>query len=727
MIIKEIKIKNFRSYYGDDNVFKFSKGLTLILGDNGDGKTTFFEALQWLFNTTEDRGREVNISEKRKQELAEGESDEVSVTISFDHGGEKSVSKSFVFEKQSDSYIKVSSVSFNAYVTNGTERDKVEGKQLINRCYDAFIQRFSMFKGESELNVFNDSAALKQLVDKFSDIRQFDELVKHATAFAEKSETAYTKELKSDSKVSKEAQILDKEKEDLAMKISRCKKEMKEKIESEETFANHLETLGNQKETAEKYQDLKARLQAQQEKLNKAVAAYQKINYNYYLLDRYWILCAFSPIMREYFHKVQDLNKQRRKLDTEFIKAQASSQGKMEAVKEIQGALSNGATELPWFMQDQETMEEMLHDHICKVCGRPFEDGSEAHAFMMRKLEEYKKNVELKMEEQKEKEGKNKDSMFTNNYIGELHRYSVQFSGQQMAEISAYPKDINEMLFLEERRKKEAELIEEKIKDVKEEISRLIIQSGAKESELDKNFSDVKGLFEQKERAHNRYVDLKYELKDLEQKMSEVAKRLEDLAPGNSQVKILKEVNQVMQKIAEAFERAKKENLRRFLNEMEDKANFYIERLSADDFHGQIRLVQTADESAQIKLYSNNTTEVKKPSGSQETVMYISVLFAISDFTQEKRDEDYPLIFDAATSSFGDQKEDGFYNVINGIKKQCIIVTKDFMTKGEVRHEDIEKLNCPVYRIKKADDFDPQDLSTVRTTVRIIKSNGKDI
>ena len=107
--------------------------------------------------------------------------------------------------------------------------------------------------------------------------------------------------------------------------------------------------------------------------------------------------------------------------------------------------------------------------------------------------------------------------------------------------------------------------------------------------------------------------------------------------------------------------------------------------------------------------------------------MYISVLFAISDFTQEKRDEDYPLIFDAATSSFGDQKEDGFYNVINGIKKQCIIVTKDFMTKGEVRHEDIAKLNCPVYRIKKADDFDPQDLSTVRTTVRIIKSNGKDI
>lgn len=45
MIIKEIRIKNFRSYYGDNNIFEFSDGLTLILGDNGDGKTTFFDAL----------------------------------------------------------------------------------------------------------------------------------------------------------------------------------------------------------------------------------------------------------------------------------------------------------------------------------------------------------------------------------------------------------------------------------------------------------------------------------------------------------------------------------------------------------------------------------------------------------------------------------------------------------------------------------------------------------
>lgn len=52
MIINKIIIRNFRSYYGD-NTFEFKDGLTLIIGDNGDGKTTFFEALEWLFNTSQ--------------------------------------------------------------------------------------------------------------------------------------------------------------------------------------------------------------------------------------------------------------------------------------------------------------------------------------------------------------------------------------------------------------------------------------------------------------------------------------------------------------------------------------------------------------------------------------------------------------------------------------------------------------------------------------------------
>ena len=77
MIIKEIRIKNFRSYYGDNNRFDFSDGLTIIIGDNGDGKTTFFEAIQWLLNTVIDSSSLEHVSEMRKSQMEPGEIDEV--------------------------------------------------------------------------------------------------------------------------------------------------------------------------------------------------------------------------------------------------------------------------------------------------------------------------------------------------------------------------------------------------------------------------------------------------------------------------------------------------------------------------------------------------------------------------------------------------------------------------------------------------------------------------
>ena len=39
MIIRRIEIENFRSYYGNENIFEFGDGLTLIIGDNGDGNS----------------------------------------------------------------------------------------------------------------------------------------------------------------------------------------------------------------------------------------------------------------------------------------------------------------------------------------------------------------------------------------------------------------------------------------------------------------------------------------------------------------------------------------------------------------------------------------------------------------------------------------------------------------------------------------------------------------
>lgn len=722
MIIKEIRIKNFRSYYGDNNHFDFSDGLTLILGDNGDGKTTFFEALQWLFNTTIDRGSIDNVSEMRKSKLEIGESDEVSVYMSFEHDGEKSVEKSFSVERTGNDTYKVGNISYRGYEANGTEREAVNGKVLIDRCYDAFIQRFSMFKGESELDVFDNSAALKELVDKFSDIRKFDVLVENTTKFEEKSNAAYTKEMKSDAKVSKEANELDFKIKRVGEDIANLKSDIKDKQTSYDVFSNRLTQLEQNQETSQRYRDIQNRLKTQEEKAIRLRGQIGSVDYSHALLDKMWILCAFSPILNGFQQKCSALSREKRKQERDFDKQQAAAFAKLETIKEVQGALINGATELPWYLPDQETMEEMLRDHICKVCGRTVEDNSEAYHFMVHKIEEYKAHVEAKLKREQEKQSLEEQSLFKNDYIEELHSFCISLSGNQEAKISSIALEIKDRLELVDRLKEDLKVVEGKIQDIVDEKARLLIQAGnVSESLLESQYNDIKGLFEQKNRAEVRLTELNGELKLKMEQLKELQERLDALNPASSKVKTLRDVHRVLEEIARAFQNAKKENLRRFLAEMEERANRYVAALSANDFHGEIRLIQTADDSTEIHLFSSNGTEIKKPSGSQRTVMYISVLFAISDFTQQKREEDYPLIFDAATSSFGDSKEGEFYNVISNVKKQCIIVTKDFITKGEVRKNDIQGLECPVYRIKKANGFDANNMATIRTIVEKLK------
>lgn len=720
MIIKEIRIRNFRSYYGDNNRFEFSDGLSIIVGDNGDGKTTFFEAIQWLLNTTADKASIESISEMRKSQMEVGDEDVVSVSMVFDHFGEKSVEKTFTFTKTENGF-SLSKVQYIGYESDGVQRINVNGKTLIEHCYDTFIQRYSMFKGESELNVFDNKTSLKELVDKFSDIRKFDDLVDLTAAFESKSNAAYNKELTSDRKVAKQAKELGFRITALLNEISQIKSEIRDKVKALEIFSKKLEDLEQNQEASERYQDIKKRLRSLEEKRNRLAATIQSVDYNHSLLDRMWILCAFMPILQEFKKKSSAFSKEKRKLEKEFDRERAKALGKLEAIKEIQGALVNGATELPWYLPNQETMEEMIHDHICKVCGRVAEEGSEAYKFMVNKLEEYKRHAEAKAHAESQNKELEDQAPFSSSYIEALHNLSISLSGSREAEIGEIPTLIRDRQELVARLESEVTELERKIQDLADDKARLLISQNASEQELDADFGNIKGLFEQKERAITRKADLEHSLNLKEAEYEDLKKEQDALNPENSQAVILKDVHRTFEAIAAAFLSAKRENLSRFLSELEEKANQYLVKLSAEDFHGEIHLVQTAEDSTEIKLYSSNGTQITRPSGSQKTVMYISVLFAISDFTSEKRDEDYPLIFDAATSSFGDSKEKDFYNIINQLHKQCIIVTKDFLERGVLQKDEINQLTCTVYRIKKAENFDSTNMATVRTLIEKIK------
>ena len=123
MIIQKIQICNFRSYY-KSNTFEFDKGLNLIIGSNGDGKTTFYEALEWLFRTDgTNRMDSKFISKKRIDELFTDESDDVYVSMTYEHKGiYKTLEKSFHFTKSFDGEVSMSNYTYNLTETSGGER-----------------------------------------------------------------------------------------------------------------------------------------------------------------------------------------------------------------------------------------------------------------------------------------------------------------------------------------------------------------------------------------------------------------------------------------------------------------------------------------------------------------------------------------------------------------------------------------------------------------------------
>ncbi len=424
---------------------------------------------------------------------------------------------------------------------------------------------------------------------------------------------------------------------------------------------------------------------------------YINLDYNAMLLDDMWILRAYPSVLSEYQKKVSALSREKRKLQKAEDERIAIEKGKLEAIKEIQ-KLANNATPLPWNLPDKETMQEMIDDEICKVCGRPAEKGSEAYNFMVNKLNEYLEHIRKESESAQQQEAPIKP-LFENTYINELHTRSIQLSGDTEQELSKLATVIADRLSFVQTRKQDLEKVNKDLTEAEDSKMQLLIQTpDLTEEMLIKNFKDFKGLSDSSKRASLDGI-----------------------------VRVYQKVHITLERIMKAFEAAKDRNVEEFIMTLEEQANIYLKKLNADDFRGVIKIKRTADGSAKINLYSSNDTIIANPGGAQKTTMYMSVLFAISNITTLKRDEDYPLIFDAPTSSFGDFKEDIFYNIIDDIDKQCIIFTKDllkFDRETQTRKLDFDKINqlsCSVYRIQKASGYDEEDLSTIQTLTERIK------
>jgi DNA sulfur modification protein DndD len=112
-----------------------------------------------------------------------------------------------------------------------------------------------------------------------------------------------------------------------------------------------------------------------------------------------------------------------------------------------------------------------------------------------------------------------------------------------------------------------------------------------------------------------------------------------------------------------------------------------------------------------------------KPNQSLLTSMHISILFAISELASEIKLENFPMIFDAPTSSFGETKTTQFLNLIYNTDNQKILLIKDFLhfdktTKVLSIKKEFENVRRDkAFWVKLERPFDPNNLKTINSQV----------
>ena len=194
---------------------------------------------------------------------------------------------------------------------------------------------------------------------------------------------------------------------------------------------------------------------------------------------------------------------------------------------------------------------------------------------------------------------------------------------------------------------------------------------------------------------------------------------LRELGKNDPQATFLSHVKDVLSQITLAFRQGREKNADDFVNKLQERSNYFLEKLSVNDFRGFIKLERNKETAGlTIHLVDSSDREIVLPNAALKTSQYLAVLFAISDLTSDKNKEAYPLVFDAPTSSFSVGKEDEFYNTVDQLHKQCVILTKDLLLRdGSLDEERISRLNCWVYRLRKSPGFKQGDLSTIKTEV----------
>ncbi len=713
MKINEILIENYLCYFGIKKI-KIADGLNIVLGENGEGKTKFFEALEWLFKG-DSSNLEQYVSAKALSERSINETFKVRVSITATQFNEiKILSRYFTVKKNSETSCSVSNLTLEGIQeTIKGERTFVNGDELLQQLFPSQIRKYSMFKGEEELNIFDNEEALINLINLFSDAKYYDKYQLRSAFLRNASEKAMEAETRKNKKIAKEYEIIIANISDVKRLLSNAETFYDVAKENIEKTKNNIKGAEKHIDNAEALEVLNKRIASIENKLSHSKTLIDE-NYTTALFDENWMLVKFESIQKEFSTKISDFSKKKRELQSKYDR----EIGEMEGERKAKLSLLKGVIPLPVGTPSKAIMEEMLKAEVCKVCNREAKIGSEAYEFMILRLNEYIEDQNEKLNEEPTYE-----KLFKFNYLNRLISLNTR-NEDELKSVKNIKPQIKEMFRFNEARMVEIQNLEEQLdKEIAER--EIIIGNSSEGSERlgivlkDYNLwqADL-GKLKEDELLRSQ------EIKRLEKELDKFNKEKEKIDVSNVKSFLVKTRN-IIRDIDIIFKDIKESKFSEFIELLSEKSNDIFSKINVDAFTGVIvfKLYKAGNKNrVKIRLEENNGQIVYKPNQSLMTSMHISILMAISNLTKEARDESFPLIFDAPTSSFGESKTTEFLNLIFESGNQIIILLKDYIGKNDSGNlfikpdfDNVKKDKSLWVKLQRP--FDSQSLKTINAEI----------
>ena len=670
MIIKNITIENFQSYY-ESQTMEFSKGLNLIIGNGGKGKSKLFNAFYWvLFGkiyitgigwcTTDNLPQSAKFAMQRyefinKRALFNAQINDkirasVQIEIEDDKGNdyiiERSVSALRLEGEEWDSNDawqvggNMLKVSFDS--TTGTKvLNDLLAEDKINELFPDGIRNYIWFQGESleSLINFRNKETLKAAVKHISYFPYYEKLSEIISKSKLKIAGIESRKLKEVNKHNSNVKGLLSTIDNLNYKIAR-------EEENKKQFETHIETIkialadGETKISGlASYSMLVKKYKDCENDINKLLSETTRIDeFQREKLPSLWILRGIEPMIQQC---------------KEIIEKHKEEEYTVPEKKYLDNP-------------SRSKLEEILKDKKCFVCGTEFSEDDAPYHYIterlrlqeeyLKEMEEYTSNMQL--------------SKQFNMFVGKIQDYpdSLLIS---LSKIDKQWKDSEDELerYMAQRRRKQDEKrkLDEQIEDIKKKHGVDPVTqaetAGIINSSIRASRSNLETLQRKLDVSKQTLSNYRSELRIAERELEELGAK--DTTVAKVPETEWKHISTFLEDICKRVqERARKD----LLHKIEERANLFYAKFTEHDngYKGNVKIGE--DYSIEFDAGLNTSHEDRKK---------MSIINALLSLNQEAMGTYYPFISDAPTSSFDLETTHKYLLGIKDIFGQSIVLTKD--------------------------------------------------